>query len=371
MNNGVSLYIHIPYCKSKCAYCDFCSSPDLTTAKAYASELKRRLAARAVTVKAPVTSVYFGGGTPTAAGAEALCDILGIIKSAYALEADCEITVEANPGTVTEADLSLLRFAGFNRLSAGIQTANGSELEALGRTSHTVADGEKLVSRARSAGFENINLDLMYGIPGQTLASFEQSIDFVVSLCPEHISAYALKLEEGTPLYKRRDTLDLPDDDLCADMYLLLNRKLEEKGYGRYEISNFSKPGRQSRHNLRYWQGGDYLGFGVSAASLYKNVRYLQSRDMNAFLQGKEPDEIEKLTEKDLQLEYVMLHLRLRGGIDKKDFYARFGEDPDSVFDEKIKKYVDLGLAVNTEDAFYLTERGILVSNAVICDLIY
>lgn len=371
MNNGVSLYIHIPYCKSKCAYCDFCSSYDATTAVAYTAELMRRIKARSGLAKAPVTSVYFGGGTPTVIGAEALCDIIGVIKSNYELEKDCEITLETNPATVNEADLSDLRLAGFNRLSAGLQTSNEKELAALGRTSHTVSDGAALVTAARRAGFDNINLDLMYGIPGQTLASFEQSMDFVVSLCPEHVSAYALKLEEGTPLYKRRDTLDLPDDDTVADMYLLLNRKLEEKGYNRYEISNFSKPGFESRHNLRYWDGGDYLGFGVSAASLYNNVRYMQSRDMNAFLQGEGPDTVEKLDGKDLLIEYIMLHLRLRGGIDKKDFKKRFGRDFGAAYEDKIKKYTGLGLAADTEDAFYLTERGVLVSNSVICDLIY
>ena len=371
MNNGVSLYIHIPYCKSKCAYCDFCSSPDVSSAGAYAAELKRRLAERAETVEASVSSVYFGGGTPTVIGAKTLCDILGVIKNSYDLEKDCEITVEVNPGTANEAGLALLSSAGFNRLSAGIQTANEKELLSLGRTSHKVEDGEKLVAAARNAGFENISLDLMYGIPDQTLSSFDESIGFVISLCPEHISAYALKLEEGTPLYAKRAALDLPDDDLCADMYSLLNRRLEENGYHRYEISNFSKPERQSRHNLRYWQGGDYLGFGVSAASLYNNVRYLQSRDMNAFLHGKEPDVTEALTEKDLKLEYIMLHLRLLEGIPKKEFYDRFGEDFGKIYACKIKKYVDLGLAVDTENSFYLTERGILVSNSVICDFIY
>ena len=370
MNNGVSLYIHIPYCKSKCAYCDFCSSPDLSTSAAYTAELKRRLDERAKSVTAPVTSVYFGGGTPTLIGAAALCGILGVIKSRYTLEKDCEITVEANPGTVNGNELSILRSAGFNRLSAGIQTANENELCALGRTSHTVSDGEKLVAAARRAGFDNISLDLMYGIPDQTLSSFDQSIGFVISLRPEHISAYALKLEEGTPLYERRAALELPDDGTVADMYSLLNRRLEENGYHRYEISNFSKPGRQSRHNLRYWQGGDYLGFGVSAASLYNNVRYLQACDMAAFLSGRAPDIAETLTEKDVLTEYIMLHLRLSSGIEKKEFSDRFGTDFGAFFASKIKKYVSLGLAVDTADAFYLTERGVLVSNAVICDFI-
>lgn len=371
MNKTISLYIHIPYCKSKCAYCDFCSSSDLSTAKAYAAELKRRLLRRAKSVRSTVISVYFGGGTPTVIGAAALCDLLGTIKDAYTLDQNCEITLETNPATVDEAGLSLLRSAGFNRLSAGIQTSDEHELSALGRTSHKVEDGKKLVSDARRAGFDNINLDLMYGIPDQTLSSFEKSVDHVLSLCPEHISSYALKLEEGTPLYKSRASLCLPDDDTVADMYLLLNRKLKERGYNRYEISNFARPGFESRHNLRYWRGGDYLGFGVAAASLYDNARYQQGRDMNAFLCGIAPDIVEPLSEADLRTEFIMLNLRLGSGIDKKEFYLRFGEDFDAFYKEKIGKYVSYGLAENTENAFYLTDKGALVSNSVICDFIY
>ncbi len=371
MNNGVSLYIHIPYCKSKCGYCDFCSSPETSTAEAYVKELKKRLISRSSFVKTNVPTVYFGGGTPTVIGAEALCGLLQVIKDRYDLDKDCEITVEANPGTVNEKELSLLRVAGFNRISAGLQTANETELIMLGRTSHMVSDGERLVSDARDAGFENINLDLMYGIPGQTTGSFEESVAFVASLHPEHISSYALKLEEGTPLYEKRGALDLPDDDTVADMYLLLNRRLKEYGYVRYEISNFSKPGYESRHNLRYWQGGDYLGFGVSAASLYRRERYLQSSDMNAFLSGEAPDVVETLDDDGVRLEYIMLHLRLAYGVQKREFADRFGLDFDLIYKNKIRKYVSGGFAVNTDGSFYLTEKGLLVSNSIIADFIY
>ncbi len=267
-----ALYIHIPYCRSKCGYCDFCSSPDLSTVDSYVAELIRRV--KAYKTDKVVKSVYFGGGTPTYIGAERLCEILRAVKENHALSDDCEVTAEANPGTVGLRGLETMRKAGFNRLSAGIQTANEKELKALGRVSHTVKDGETLVKNARNAGFENISLDLMYGIPGQTPGSLDESLDFVISLMPEHISAYALRLEENTPLYKQNPVL--PDDDTVADMYAQINKKLKANGYERYEISNFAKPGYESRHNLRYWQGGDYTGIGVSAASLIANVRYCQ-----------------------------------------------------------------------------------------------
>jgi oxygen-independent coproporphyrinogen-3 oxidase len=362
-----ALYIHIPYCRSKCGYCDFCSSPDLSTVDAYVAELIRRV--KAYKTDKTVKSVYFGGGTPTYIGAERLCEILRAVKENHTLSDDCEITAEANPGTVGLRGLEMMRKAGFNRLSAGIQTANEKELKALGRVSHTVKDGETLVKNARNAGFENISLDLMYGIPGQTPGSLDESLDFVISLMPEHISAYALRLEENTPLYKQNPVL--PDDDTVADMYAQINKKLKANGYERYEISNFAKPGYESRHNLRYWEGGDYLGVGVSAASLYGDVRYLQSSDMSSFLSGKEPDTVETLDEDGKKLEYIMLHLRLAKGVCKAEFKEKFGYDFDTEYQSRIKKYGDHGFAVNTEKNFYLTEKGLLVSNAIISDFIY
>lgn len=361
-----ALYIHVPYCKSKCGYCDFCSSPDLSTADGYVAELIRRI--KAYKTDKTVKSVYFGGGTPTYVGAERLCDILQAIKDNYDLSDNCEITAEANPGTVDLNGLELMKKAGFNRLSAGIQTANDTELKALGRISHTVSDGEALVKNARMAGFTNISLDLMYGIPLQTADSLKQSLDFVLSQKPEHISAYALKLEENTPLYKQKPVL--PDDDAVADMYALINKALKDGGYHRYEISNFAKPGFESRHNLRYWRGGDYIGIGVSAASLIGNVRYLQSPDMNEFLNGKVPDTVETLDEKGREEEYIMLHLRLSSGVDKDEYRKKFKFDFDKKFEKQIKTYVDGGFAVNTDKSFYLSDNGIFVSNTIIADFI-
>ena len=364
--SDTALYIHIPYCRSKCGYCDFCSSPDLSSADNYVSELIRRI--KANKADKTVKSVYFGGGTPTYIGAERLCDILQAIKDNYVLSDNCEITAEANPGTVDQNGLIMMKKAGFNRLSAGIQTANENELKALGRVSHTVSDGEKLVKNARAAGFTNISLDLMYGIPLQTADSLKQSLDFVLLQNPEHISAYALKLEENTPLYKQKPAL--PDDDTVADMYALINKTLRENGYNRYEISNFAKPNYESRHNLRYWLGGDYIGFGVSAASLIGNVRYLQSPDVYAFLHGKAPDTVETLDEKGREEEFIMLRLRLSDGIDKKEYKAKFNFDFDEKYKKQIEKFVSGKFAVDTIDRFYLTDNGVFVSNAVIADFI-
>lgn len=364
--SDTALYIHIPYCRSKCGYCDFCSSPDLSTVDNYVSELIRRI--KAYKTDKTVKSVYFGGGTPTYIGAARLCEILQVIKDNYILSDDCEMTAEANPGTIDLNGLELMKKAGFNRLSAGIQTANENELKALGRLSHTVCDGEKLVKNARAAGFENVSLDLMYGIPGQTLCTLDESLDFVISLKPEHISAYALKTEENTPLYKQKP--ELPDDDTVADMYARINKRLRENGYERYEISNFSKPGYESRHNMRYWQGGDYIGIGVSAASLIGNVRYLQSPDMKTFLDGKAPDTVETLDEKGREEEYIMLHLRLSDGIDKKEYKEKFGIDFNKKYEKQIKKFTSGDFAVDTIDRFYLTDNGVFVSNAVITEFI-
>ena len=364
--SDTSLYIHIPYCKSKCGYCDFCSSPDLSTVDNYVSGLIRRI--KAYKTDKTVKSVYFGGGTPTYIGAKRLCEILQVIKDNYTLSDDCEMTAEANPGTIDLNGLELMRKAGFNRLSAGIQTAVDIELKALGRVSHTVSDGAALVRNARAAGFDNVSLDLMYGIPLQNADSLKQSLDFVLAQNPEHISAYALKLEENTPLYKQKP--ELPDDDTVADMYALINKTLKDNGYHRYEISNFAKPGHESRHNLRYWQGGDYIGIGVSAASLIGNVRYLQSPDMKEFLQGKAPDTVETLDEKSREEEYIMLHLRLSSGIDKKEYNEKFKTDFDEKYKMQIKKFVAGNFAVDTKERFYLTDNGVFVSNAVIAEFI-
>ena len=364
--SDTALYIHIPYCRSKCGYCDFCSSPDLSTVDVYVSELIRRV--KANKTDKVVKSVYFGGGTPTYIGAKRLCEILQAVKDSYTLSEGCEITAEANPGSVDLHGLETMKKAGFNRLSAGIQTAVQTELDALGRTSHTVKDGAALVKNAREAGFDNISLDLMYGIPEQTPESLTRSLDFVLRLEPEHISAYALKLEEGTPLYRQSPAL--PDDDTVADMYALINETLGKSGYHRYEISNFAKPGYESRHNLRYWRGGDYIGFGVAAASLIGNIRYSQSPDMKAFLQGKEPDIIEVLDGPGREAEYIMLHLRLSSGVDKKEFREKFKVDFDEKYAPQIKKYAAGGFAVDMDEKFYLTDRGVFVSNTVITDFI-
>lgn len=363
--SDTAVYIHIPYCKSKCGYCDFCSSPDTSTADAYTGELIRRIK---LCEPGNAASVYFGGGTPSYIGAKRLIRVLDALSSRFHLSSNCEITTECNPGTTDEGELRELRLAGFNRISAGIQTAVPEELAALGRTSHTVEDGERLFASARRAGFDNINLDLMYGIPGQSAESLDKSLSFVTGLGPEHVSAYALRLEEGTPLY--REAPRLPDDDTVADMYELINSRLRGAGYVRYEISNFAKPGYESRHNLRYWRGGDYIGIGVSAASLSGNVRYVQSPDMEKFLSHIPPDTVETLDGAARLEEYVMLRLRLAEGIDKKDFEIRFGRNFEAEYGKQIKKYVTGGFAADTAERFYLTDKGAFVSNTVIADFI-
>ena len=321
----LGIYIHIPFCKSKCGYCDFCSHPP-----ASAQEIERYLNAlllhmqdfSAAAADYTVDTVYFGGGTPTLLTAKQLCTLLDCVRDAFALEKSAEITTEANPGTVDRRALRTLRKGGFNRISFGLQSADDAELRALGRI-HTAADLARSYDDARRAGFENINLDLMYGIPQQTRESFRRSLDFVRDLDPEHLSVYGLKIEEGTPFYAARDRLPLPDEETEYNMYFDAHRTLTDAGYEHYEISNFARPGFRSRHNLRYWLDEKYLGFGVAAHSYFNNQRYAYTTDIDAYIREMEsPTELASIltecTDIDRftrETEYVMLRLRLFDGI--------------------------------------------------------
>ena len=371
----LGLYVHIPFCKSKCAYCDFYSlSRREDRMDDYCAALAahlRRMAPQAAGVS--VDTVYFGGGTPTLLGADRLCGLLDVIREVYRLAPGAEITLEANPDSALDAaPLAQLRRAGFNRISLGMQSADDRELAEIGRI-HTAEQVGRAVAAARSAGFDNLSLDLIYGLPGQTMARWQANLEAAAALKPEHLSCYGLKVEEGTPLYRRRKEAALPDDDAQADMYLCAADRLEQLGYARYEISNFARPGRESRHNLRYWQLKEYLGFGPGAHSDFSGVRFARSRDLEGYIRAAatgdlSPAERQAVSPEERAEEYLMLGLRTAAGISPEGL-ARHGRDfaPLLPFLEQCRRE---GYAHRSADGSWrLTARGALLSNPIIVSL--
>ena len=373
-NKPLGLYIHVPFCRRKCLYCDFCSFAGRSddTMDAYVARLCEELAAQAPkAAHHTVDTVYFGGGTPTLLSPAQFERLLDTVRESYALSDDVEITAECNPATADEAKLLALRSLGINRLSIGAQSAVNDELAALGRI-HTWEQTVQTVFAARRAGFDNVSLDVMFGIPHQTLESFCRTLDEILALSPEHISAYSLIVEPDTPFFDMGDALPLPNEDTVCAMSDLMLARLQKAGFERYEISNFARGGKTSRHNLHYWNMDDYLGFGPAAHSLMENVRTGHCRDLDAYLSGQdttEPEEI--LDEATARDEYVMLRLRLVEGVDKRAFCARFGMDFDALYGESAAPFVKAGLLTDTQDRIAFTDRGFSVSNTVLSDMLF
>lgn len=368
----LGIYIHIPFCLRKCFYCDFCSFPDSDgeLMRQYCDELCRRIKEKANDcIEYTVDTVYFGGGTPTLLPIGEFKKLFAALNECFDLEKDAEITVECNPATADKKYFCALRELNVNRLSIGLQSANENELSALGRV-HSFAEFLTAFSDARAAGFENISVDLMYGIPEQTKESFSYSIDRILELCPEHISSYGLKIEENTVFAKIKDRLNLPDEYEEFELYKLLTDKLEKNGYHKYEISNFSKEGRESRHNTRYWLGEEYLGFGVAAHSFFDGERFGNSRDIKSFIEGKDiTEERQKLSSHELDEEYVMLRLRLADGIDKSEFKERFGRELDLTY-PYIKLMIKEGFMRDKNGKVSFTEKGFFVSNYILSEML-
>ncbi len=368
----LGLYIHIPFCKSKCIYCDFYSLPSSEEKMdRYVSVLCRQLAEiapRAATHE--VDTVYFGGGTPSWLGEKRLRQILKTVEKRYRLAKKPEVTLEANPDSAGEWKvLRALRRAGFNRLSLGVQSADDEQLKILGRP-HTFAQAEEAAAAARKAKIKNLSLDLIYGLPGQTLESWKETLEKAAGLEPEHLSCYGLKVEEGTPLWDMRGTLDLPDDDAQADMYLWTVERLEELGYRQYEISNFAKPGYESRHNLKYWTLGEYAGFGPGAHSDLGDVRYACVRDLDAYCLGVEAQgdilsENERIPPRERDVEYLMLGLRLAKGVSRQEFEYRF-RLPFGPVQAALERFERSGHAILRSGRWHLTPEGFLLSNQII-----
>ena len=368
MNKSLGIYIHVPFCKQKCVYCDFYSLPRREEQMdAYVSALRVQLLGTDFSGYEADT-VYFGGGTPSYLGPGRLSALLDAVRAACPVSPDAEITFEANPDSASSRpNLSVLRRAGFNRISLGMQSAEGGELRALGRV-HTMAQVRSSAEAARKAGFENLSLDLIYGLPGQSLSRWRENLAAALELAPEHLSCYGLKAEAGTPLYARRDTL--PGDEAQAEMYLETVGFLESRGYGQYEISNFSKPGRASRHNLKYWTLAEYAGFGPGAHSDFRGVRYAWARDLDAFLRGDILlSESLVMTRADRRGEWLMLSPRLARGLDPAAYEERFGQSFDR-FLPFLKRCEAAGYARWEDGRWRLTPRGFLVSNQIIGQLL-
>ena len=369
----LGLYIHIPFCRSKCLYCDFCSFPrqDEERMVEYAAALCRDLKKHAAQCSDYIVdTVFLGGGTPTTLPAYLLKEVMGEVYKNYRVSPNAEITAECNPVTGERELFARMRAAGINRLSIGLQSAHEKELKALGRL-HNFDIFATCFADARAAGFDNISVDVMSGIPHQTPESRLETLQKVLALSPEHISSYDLIIEEGTPFARRFDTLPLPDEDATRRMYLEGVEFLAENGYAQYEISNFAKPGYESRHNLKYWNCDEYLGFGVAAHSDFGGVRFGNSRDIEEYLKDHDitaertvPDQAERISE------YVMLRFRLCEGIDTAVFESRFGVSFEGVFAQKLSPFIASGLVKHEENRYFLSQEGMLVSNTILSDIL-
>jgi len=369
--HDIGLYVHIPFCRHKCNYCSFASYQSRETDIAvYLCALKAELAQRAG--GRPIRSIYFGGGTPSLLSPEQIGGILATIDSLSAVNEAAEITIEANPGTLDRAYLAAVRGLGVNRLSLGAQSMNNRELDLLGRI-HKAAEVQEAVHCARSAGFENLNLDLIYGLPGQGLSGWQRTLDEAIAMKPEHLSLYALTLDAETPMWRAIKEMSLPDidPDLSADQYEMAEDLLAAHGYRHYEISNWAKEGRECRHNMVYWQNRPYLGVGVAAHSWLDGHRMANTGNLDEYLAafaGKRPllPDMDEVIGLDLELaETVILGLRLEAGVDINSLKNRFGIDVLSYYSQPIREMVDSGLMKHTGEYIRLTRRGRLLSNEV------
>jgi len=367
------LYIHIPFCKSKCLYCDFNSYSGKADLMAeYAEALAREIRETATD---GIKTIFIGGGTPTYLPLECwrlLADALRGLK----IREGAEFSVEANPGTFDEEKLKFLRKLGANRLSIGLQAVQDSHLRGLGRI-HSFGEFLEGYRKAREAGFGNINVDLMFGLPGQTLEEWKESLETIAALEPEHLSCYSLIVEEGTEFWRRDQevSLELPDEETERDMYRFAVEFLARKGYRQYEISNFAKPGRECRHNLIYWGLEEYYGCGAGAHSFVDGVRMSNPagiEDYIAFVKGEggAGRETHRNTEEDCMEEFMFMGLRKTSGVELADFRERFGRDMKDVYSDVIEKFESRGLLKIEEGRLALTPKGIELSNSVMCEFI-
>ena len=373
----LGLYIHVPFCRSKCQYCDFYSlaTKDDSLIDGYLDAVCDHIKeAGELAPGYKVDTIFFGGGTPSFFGAEGIAVILTTIRRNFDVDDGAEITVECNPDSVSDRLLRRLRAEGVNRLSLGIQSDDDEMLKKLGRP-HTYSQAVMAYQRMRKAGFRNISVDLMYGLPGQDIQDWAETLDNVLRLNPEHVSCYALKVEEGTPFAELKDVLNLPDDDTQAEMYLTAVDTLKGRGFRQYEISNFCRKGLTSRHNLKYWTGGEYLGFGPGARSDFAGKRYSLKRDLQAYISGIRDggdiiEDLQEIPNRERAGEYLMLRLRTSQGIEARE-YEKMYLLPFAPLEEVMEKRRRLYHATQTDTGrWVLTPKGFLVSNDIISDLL-
>lgn len=396
MKKYVSLYVHIPFCALKCKYCDFLSfdGESYGTMLRYVDSLCQEIKLYApIADDYIVRSVFIGGGTPSLLDEGLITNIMAFIRKTFALEKDAEITIEANPGTLRHQKLNGYKAAGINRLSIGLQSADDDMLRKLGRM-HNYDQFVATFKAARRAGFNNINIDVMSGLPGQTIHSYVDTLSRVLEFGPEHISAYSLSIEEGTPFAKDPEILEsLPPDMIDRRMYEITKKLFAAHGYDRYEVSNYARSGYECRHNMVYWTGGEYIGFGLGASSYFQGKRFNNVRDILQYIQlmeetsdkFAEADNLEilynettrKLRENVTPIyidsrmeEFMFLGLRMMCGISRTDFEDRFKKDIYEVYGPVLNKYIDQGFMATYEDRIYLTDAGIDVSNVILADFI-
>ena len=368
----LGIYIHIPFCASKCGYCDFYSLAGCDhMMDKYQKALIAHLEESGHAIRNyEVDTVYFGGGTPSYYGAERLMEIFNVLKLNGNVRLDAEVTVECNPDSVSRDELKFLRQEGVNRLSMGVQSSNNDLLKIIGRR-HNFQQAKDAFRTAREAGFDNISLDLIYGLPTQTRSDWAESVQRILELHPEHISCYGLKLEEGTPMYDEyRDSPVLPDDDAQADMYFYAAETLGRYGYRQYEISNFAAPGFESKHNLKYWNLDDYISFGPGAHSCVGNIRYSVVRDLKEYISGVRRkvslvDEYEEVSPLERSVEYIMLGMRTSRGISRRDYIARCQCDWRPI-EQVLRAFEAKGWVRQTGDRWHFTVPGFLISNTLI-----
>jgi oxygen-independent coproporphyrinogen-3 oxidase len=401
---SLGIYIHIPFCLKKCGYCDFVSScvspvPQKEYTNSVVNEI-RLVTERIYDKKARVKSIYFGGGTPSLFSPENISAIIGEIRKLYDLEDDAEITLEANPKTAGYEKLRGFRNAGINRLSIGVQSFDDNMLKILGRI-HDKKAAVDMYKNARKADFDNINLDIIFGIPAQSYEMLRTDLRILKELYPEHISAYILSVEKNTPLFEKikSNKMALPKDDVIADMFETVDEYLSDNSYDHYEISNYARRSRESVHNLNYWRYGEYLGFGAAAHSLikdneaakyfldetsdktardvirYNTVRWSNITDYNAYMKNLKKGclsiaLIEPLDEKKRMSEFLMMGLRLKAGIKFNDFKKEFGKKIKDVYNKEINLLTKRGLVETKNNSLKLTQKGVLLSNEVLINLI-
>lgn len=375
MDKTLGIYVHIPFCASKCAYCNFYSlAGNDKMIPRYQSALLRHIREAEQQLEPYlIDSVYFGGGTPSYYGASRLVKIFNTLKKTGSVLVDSEVTAEMNPDSTTYRDLAMLHRAGFNRLSIGVQCADDPTLKSIGRR-HTFAQAEEAVKNARKAGFDNISIDLIYGLPSQTKESWVETLHRAAALHPEHISCYGLKIEEDTPLYIYKDSPFIPDDDTQADMYLYTVDALSRLGYRQYEISNFALRGRESRHNLKYWQGKEYMGFGAAAHSYIGKTRYSCIADVGRYINGimygnAVIDSRETVDRFEQASEYLMLGLRTNHGITEEEYRNIYPCSFEKI-ESLLKSYALAGFALFNNGRWSFTPQGFLLSNRLIGDIL-